>query len=673
MNPRKQCLTLSVILFLVTVVSCWAQTENFVVQLEQERATADDERKAEIFHTLITYYGGHDVKKARSLSEELIQWSKRSNNPAVVAWGLSEEANVLRRAGKQDSALLFFHRAFYLAKETPNETVKGKISYRLGQFYDGTDADSAEYYFRVAARHFEIANEEHLAALALVNESAVFRKRGQLDTAKFLLDEATAKVDQVLLSDSSYWPARAAATVASFHGVYNNLIGRYEESLRWNLRSVRFFENVDDRRSQGAVLHTMGTTYRKLLKYERSIDAFRRALEKFRAVNDLSGVEAAFESTALVYDDMVVADSAEHYFNKALQVAVELKNTAMQGNIYNNLGAFYLTTKKNYAQAAIFFEKAFEVRGGESGANLWNRATAMINLGQVSVKLGNLDKASAYLKKGLALAEELHSPDYKKSALEGMIMCLQAKQDFRLASMYQDSLLTLKDSIYNSDSKSKVAEMEVRYDTERKEQEILLLKVEAGLANFKQYAWMAAFGAAIVVVLLMAFTFYNRRARISAELALAQKEKEVIQSEIAYKDRELVNLATYITEKNNFLESVLETISAIDLKNEGAQRQLEKLTPLIRENINLSGSRDEFNAFMTSVYGGFIKKLEERYPDLTDYEKRLATLLRVNLTSKQIASVLNISPKSVDMSRYRLRKKMQLSVDQEIPEALTTL
>lgn len=673
MTLYKQFFLLTLVLCIWGIVSSEAQPHPVVQLAEQGLRSKDIKEQVQAYGVLITYYGGSDPQKARALSKGLVQLGVRSKKPSIVALGLGEQGNVLRRLGQRDSAFLLLHQAHKMAASTDDDHTQGQIAYRLGMYHDAARPDSARFYYQQAAKMYERAHEEHLVAFALGRESGLLREMGKMDSAKLLLDEAAARVNQVLRSDSSYWPARAAATIASSYGLYNNSVSRFEESLRWNLRSLRFFESVGDLQAQGAVLHTMGTTYRQLLKHERAIDQFRRALPRFDAVHDRGGMEACYESMALVFEDRKMADSAEYYYNKALDKAIELKSTVMQANIYNNMGGFNYTLRKDYAKAASFYEKAFTLRGGAAGANLNHRATAMINLGQVAVKLGNLSRAGDYLSQGLSLARELQSPVYEKSALEGMVMYHTAREDFRSASRYQDSLLTLKDSIYITDSKSKVAEMEVRFETERKEQEILLLKSEARIANIKQYAWMAAFFVAIVVALLVASSFYHRRARIQAELALAQKEKEVIQSEVRYKDRELVNLATYITEKNTFMESILQTLDEIDVKHDGAQRHLEKLAPLIRDHINLSGSRDEFEAYMTTVYGGFIKKLEERYPGLTEYEKRLATLLRVNLSSKQIATVLNISPKSVDMSRYRLRKKMGLTVDQDIPEALTTL
>ena len=67
---------------------------------------------------------------------------------------------------------------------------------------------------------------------------------------------------------------------------------------------------------------------------------------------------------------------------------------------------------------------------------------------------------------------------------------------------------------------------------------------------------------------------------------------------------------------------------------------------------------DDFYGKIEQTHKDFIIKLTERFPELTEREKRLAILLRLNLASKEIATLMNISPKSVEIARYRLRKKL---------------
>jgi tetratricopeptide (TPR) repeat protein len=650
-----------------------AQEGYLLNQLEQKLPAAKDTERARILFMLINHYASNDLKKAQTLSAQLLALGKKTNDVSIQVMGLTEKANLLRRRSQRDSAQYLLRQASILSNGLKDERLMGLIDSRYGLLYsDKGNYDSAGYYFTSAARHFREAREDYSVAGVLANHALTFQRRGRMAETKLFLDSASALIGQALKKDSSYWPARQAAVIANYQGIYTTRIGKYEESLRWNLQSLHYFESIGDIRSQAATLQSMGTTYRKLKKFTSAMEQFRRALNKFGSVHDRSGEGACLESMALVYNDLHQVDSAATCFEQALKIATELNDKTTQGSILNNMGVMYYIAK-DYHQATRFYEKSFAVRGGFEKANLHDFTTAMINLGQTATLTGQLDKAGDYLARGLRAARQLQSPDYEKSALEGLVEYFKAKQNFRAALSYQDSLIRLKDSLFVADSKQKVAEMEVQYETSRKEQEIRLLKVENQYARLRQIAWMSGLGITLVLAILVFYSLQSRKARIQAELTITRQEKEGMENQLRYKDQELTNFATYITEKDDFMEAVLAEMNALDLKNESGQKQLEKLIVLIRDNINLAGSRDEFNAHLTHVYGSFISKLEKRYPELTDHEKRLATLLRVNLSSKQIASVFNISPKSVDMSRYRLRKKMGLQAEEDLHEVLKTL
>ena len=101
-----------------------------------------------------------------------------------------------------------------------------------------------------------------------------------------------------------------------------------------------------------------------------------------------------------------------------------------------------------------------------------------------------------------------------------------------------------------------------------------------------------------------------------------------------------------------------------------AAAELHTLGQTVKGQLSITQERDQFEQYVADVYEAFFIRLTDQYPDLSESEKRLAALLRINLSSKEIAAVINISPKSVDMNRYRLRKKMKLSTVENLTEVL---
>jgi len=138
---------------------------------------------------------------------------------------------------------------------------------------------------------------------------------------------------------------------------------------------------------------------------------------------------------------------------------------------------------------------------------------------------------------------------------------------------------------------------------------------------------------------------------------------------------EAVNMALNIIQKNESLKALSKKIDLFRANPKFAQcyAELFELQNMIRETLQLDKDRDTFQLYVNQNNEMFYSALREKYPKLTPNEVRLTALIRLDLSSKEIASILNISSKSVEMNRYRLRKKMQLSGSVNLSEFIRGL
>ena len=132
--------------------------------------------------------------------------------------------------------------------------------------------------------------------------------------------------------------------------------------------------------------------------------------------------------------------------------------------------------------------------------------------------------------------------------------------------------------------------------------------------------------------------------------------------ELKFRQSEMVTMAMSIIRKNEFLNSLKDEIVKIkaNIRDQEIRLGLNKLSLMITQDLSIDRDREKFQMHINEQNSNFIHQLTESFPSMTDNEKRLASLLRLNLSSKEIASILNISPKSVEMNRYRLRKKLKV-------------
>ncbi len=135
-----------------------------------------------------------------------------------------------------------------------------------------------------------------------------------------------------------------------------------------------------------------------------------------------------------------------------------------------------------------------------------------------------------------------------------------------------------------------------------------------------------------------------------------------LSKELKFRQNEMVTMAMSIIHKNQFLSDLKDEVATIKagIKDHETRTGLNKLSLMISQDLSIDRDREKFQMHINEQNSNFIHRISESFPSMTENEKRLAVLLRLNLSSKEIASILNISPKSVEMNRYRLRKKLKV-------------
>ena len=141
------------------------------------------------------------------------------------------------------------------------------------------------------------------------------------------------------------------------------------------------------------------------------------------------------------------------------------------------------------------------------------------------------------------------------------------------------------------------------------------------------------------------------------------------------KQQDLTNFALDISRKNELSEQLYNGLkSIVDSGNsEKAKAKAKELLLLTSNHLKINDDITKFQQNVDVVNQEFFNSLSKKFPDLTANEKQLCGLIRLNLSTKDIASVRNISPKSVEMGRYRLRKKLQLDSSDDIAAFMQNL
>ncbi|MCH4822278.1 histidine kinase [Gramella lutea] len=155
---------------------------------------------------------------------------------------------------------------------------------------------------------------------------------------------------------------------------------------------------------------------------------------------------------------------------------------------------------------------------------------------------------------------------------------------------------------------------------------------------------------------------------LEAEKEIIKLQNEKLEQDMANKNRELAVSTMSLIKKNEFLTSIKEK-----LQNSGDSSKVSSVIKTIDKDISEEDNWKFFKKAFNSADKDFFKKIKARHPELTSNDLKLCAYLRLNLSSKEIAPLLNISVKSVEIKRYRLRKKMDLDRETNLTEYILAL
>jgi DNA-binding CsgD family transcriptional regulator len=154
-----------------------------------------------------------------------------------------------------------------------------------------------------------------------------------------------------------------------------------------------------------------------------------------------------------------------------------------------------------------------------------------------------------------------------------------------------------------------------------------------------------------------------RQEQFDLEKEIEKLKNEKLQIKILAKDKELVNNSLQVVKKNKILNGIIHKLKDINLEtfDEPTKFQFAKLNKSIIKEVNTDKSWKDLEKHIKNVHFDFLKRLKEKYPTISPRELDLSTYLLMNMSTKEIAEIMNISNGGVELARYRLRKKLELN------------
>lgn len=402
-----------------------------------------------------------------------------------------------------------------------------------------------------------------------------------------------------------------------------------------------------------------------------AIQYFDNAREVYLSLGDTAKVYRVLGNIGIMHAQLNQHDSAMAAYQELYDMAVSRNDTLALVPYYQNM-TLSLVSKGELDSAQVYLDKSwpFLTQFGDEMI-LFNALTARAYLqyerGEYESALES-DRQAIELCKSVGATNTLLNP-YNRSA-----MSAEALGDYELAHDFRKKYINLKDSLRNAERESLIASMESRFKLIEKEYEIELLTALSDSATRQKWLYVALFGMALVMLFAL---FVRRRKeqqlhRSENELMARKLEVERLQNarvkdELKRASDSLARDALQMIRKNDQLAQVREGIGRLeqhlDQDGEKVYNQLQSLLRVVKSE---DKDWEEFARLFEQVHPSFWQQLNEMPNPLTEKEKRLCALIKVNMQNREIAAVLGISPDSVKTARYRLRKKLELDGEKEL-------
>lgn len=409
---------------------------------------------------------------------------------------------------------------------------------------------------------------------------------------------------------------------------------------------------------------------------------------------------------SLIATERIDSASAYYFERKALQQALILKDSTNLALLYGNIGINY-TNKDNGDSALFYANKALEIyqtkqdsfgittmlilkssalrKRGEYRKseqiliNLhehWPSQADSMDLGWVYINLSELyrlekryDQAGKYARKAYSFFSLFDRLAEQRIALHDILLVYFTQRDPSMGQ-YFDLMLNVLDSIEHRNTGSIQQQSDQKIEAIQARQESELARVRLKIAEQgKKLAQLQL----IFVVIISGFTIFilfrlyrkykSYLSEKEIENSLLQEDLEKVKISEKEALEKLMLLGGGMVENKDIFDHILNELSAAKKTGSINAKDIELS---IKNRENKIDDREVFIYYLQKIQEGFMQKLKAKYPKLTETELKLCGLISLNLPSKKIATLLNVEAKSLEIYRYRIRKKIGLSGEDDL-------
>lgn len=469
-------------------------------------------------------------------------------------------------------AIEYANKALNLSIKNHNLVQQGAAFNTIGtSLYLRKELDSALYYYHKARKLFDLSNEKNRSTKSLMNIAVVYSEKSDYNKAIKYNQEALKL--KISLKDSL-----DIATIYNNIGNCYNLMGDFNNAMTNFLQSVKIYEKIDDKNGLSTAYYNLSSLNYYKESYDIALQYCDQSLKIREEINNPYGIAYSLLLKGAIYERTKDYQSAIACFNKSLKIERELNDKQGIASILTNLSKVYQSQNK-YELAKKMSLEALNICRETGIVRL--ESSILIDLAALESNSGNPKAALTYYNLSLELARKNGNKAEARDALSGLSEVYYQIKEYKNAYEYHRMFLLLKDSLFNEEKNKQLAEMDAKYQSEKKEKEIQLLNKNKELQKVeiekkqvqvnKQRLIIFGFIGVFVIILIFSFIIlrlYNQKKK--ANFILANKNEEILQKneeitaqrdEIEAQRDEISNQHSIVTIQKEKIEEIHKEIT----------------------------------------------------------------------------------------------------------------
>ncbi|WP_407557412.1 tetratricopeptide repeat protein [Winogradskyella sp. 4-2091] len=406
-----------------------------------------------------------------------------------------------------------------VAKQTANDSAKIRMYNNIGFRYIFNDSDKAIQVLKEGIQIAEDANFKY-GLIELINTQGIYMDvMGKSDSAQFYFEKA------LKMSKKHQFKTIEALCINNL-GMFNWNRGNFDQALDYFFQSLKINESLNQESATANALNNIGLIYQEMYLNEKALEYHRRALqvrEKYNLENDQV---ASLNNIGINLKELGRVDEAILTYKKGIELALRKNNNLDYHKLLDNLAnAYNINGDTDLALQTYFqvIEKTKEAKANEKALlSTYNNIATLYNDANRPIK------ALSHINDGFLLVEkypesELMSADLYLTGAESYYML----NNFNKAREFKSQYITLKDSIFSEKNAKAIADLEIKYETEKNQKQILIQRAELAeqdlIIQKRNYQIYGLIGL-VSIFSFIGYLFYNQQRLKNHQL---EKEKEL--------------------------------------------------------------------------------------------------------------------------------------------------